>query len=135
LTKSEVEELGTIISKGSHHSQTYRASYILLNFDEVEYLKKVSNERICEVLHIGMRTIERVKKRFVEEGFESALGRHPSTRIYEGKVDGDLEAKLVALCCSNPPEGRARWYLRRLSEKMVELEYVDYIFSVTVGEV
>ncbi|NLX65234.1 MAG: helix-turn-helix domain-containing protein, partial [Bacteroidales bacterium] len=97
--------------------------------------KKVTNERICEVLRIGMRTIDRVKKRFVEEGFDATLERRPSSRIYESKIDGDVEAKLVALCCSNPPEGYARWSLRLLADKMVELEYIDKISLVTVGNV
>jgi hypothetical protein len=135
LTKEEVAELETIVNKGSHKSQTYRTAYILLNTDEGEYSRKVTNERICEVLRIGMRTIDRVKKRFVEEGFDATLERRPSSRIYEGKVDGDVEAKLVALCCSNPPEGYARWSLRLLADKMVELEYVDKISHVTVGNV
>lgn len=68
LTKSEVEELKSIINKGCHKSQKYRAAYILLNTDEGEYSRKVSNEQICKVLRIGMRTIDRVKKRFIEEG-------------------------------------------------------------------
>ncbi len=135
LTKEEVAELETIVNKGSHKSQTYRAAYILLNTDEGAYSKKVTNERICEVLRIGMRTIDRVKKRFVEEGFDATLERRPSSRIYESKIDGDVEAKLVALCCSNPPEGYARWSLRLLADKMVELEYIDKISHVTVGNV
>lgn len=135
LTKQEVDELDAIVNKGSHKSQTYRTAYILLNTDEGDYSRKVTNERICEVLRIGMRTIDRVKKRFVEEGFETTLDRRLTNRIYEGKVDGDVEAKLVALCCSNPPEGYARWSLRLLADKMVELEYIDKISHVTVGNV
>lgn len=135
LTKSEVEELEAIVSKGSHTTQTYRAAYILLNTDRGVYSRKVSNERICEVLRIGMRTMDRVKKRFIEEGLEGALERHPSGRVYEGKVDGDLEAKLVSICCSNPPEGFGRWSLRLLADRMVELEYVDTISHVTVGKI
>lgn len=135
LSKQEVEELEAIVNKGSHKSQTYRAAYILLNTDEGDYSRKVTNERICEVLRIGMRTIDRVKKRFVEEGFEATLERRPTQRVYERKVDGDVEAKLVALCCSAPPEGYARWSLRLLADKMVELEYIDKISHVTVGYV
>lgn len=135
LTKSEVDELMSIINKGSHTSQTFRTAYILLNCDEGEYAEKVTNEQIAKVLKIGMRTIDRVKKRFVEQGLEAALERKPTTRIYERTVDGDLEAKLIALCCSDPPEGRSKWSLRLLADKLIELEYVDYISHVTVGEV
>jgi transposase len=135
LTKQEVEELEAIVNKGSHKSHTYRAAYILLNTDEGSYSRKVTNERICEVLRIGMRTIDRVKKRFVEEGIESTLERRPTNRVYEGKIDGDVEARLVALCCSNPPDGYAGWSLRLLADKMVELEYIDKISHVSVGNV
>ncbi len=83
---------------------------------------------------IGERTIDRVKKKFIEEGFESVLERRPSSQNYIKKVDGDIEAKLVKLCCSEPPEGFAKWSLRLLADRMVELEYIDYISHVTVGE-
>ncbi|SFW78845.1 helix-turn-helix domain-containing protein, partial [Chitinophaga sancti] len=90
LTKSEVEELHSIINKGSHTSQTFRMAYILLNCDEGKYSEKVTNEQISKVLKVGMRTIDRVKKKFIEEGFEGVLERRPSNRIYESKVDGDI---------------------------------------------
>ena len=135
LTKSEVEELHVIINKGSHTSQTFRAAYILLNCDEGKYSDKVTNEQISKVLKVGMRTIDRVKKKFIEEGFEATLERSPSTRVYEGKSDGDFEAKLVTLCCSEPPKGYAKWSLRLLADKMIELKYVESISHVTVRSV
>lgn len=82
-----------------------------------------------------MRTIDRVKKKFIEGGFEGVLDRRPSSRVYETKSDGDVEAKLVALCCSEPPKGFAKWSLRLLADKMVELEYVESISHVTVRSV
>ncbi|SFW87024.1 helix-turn-helix domain-containing protein, partial [Chitinophaga sancti] len=82
LTKSEVEELHSIINKGSHTSQTFRMAYILLNCDDGKYSEKVTNEQISKVLKVGMRTIDRVKKKFIEEGFEGVLERRPSNRIY-----------------------------------------------------
>ena len=87
------------------------------------------------MLKIGMRTIDRVKKRFFEEGLETVLERRPSSRNYDSKVDGDTEAKLVTLCCSNPPEGFAKWSLRLLADKMVELNYIESISHVTVRSV
>ena len=135
LTKSEVEELHAIINKGSHTSQTFRTAYILLNCDVGEYSDKVTNEQISKVLKVGMRTIDRVKKKFIEEGLEAALERSPTTRIYESKSDGDMEAKIVTLCCSEPPKGYAKWSLRLLAEKMVELKYVQSISHVTVRSV
>lgn len=135
LTKEEVEELRAIINKGSHTSQTFRTAYILLNCDEGAYSEKVTNEQISKVLKVGMRTIDRVKKRFMEEGLERVLERRPTSRKYEIKIDGDVEAKLISLCCSEPPVGYARWSLRLLADKMVELQYVDSISHVSVGNV
>lgn len=135
LTESEVEELHKIINKGSHTSQTFRTAYILLNCDEGEFSEKVTNEQISKVLKIGMRTIDRVKKRFIEEGLEVCLERLPTRRIYEKKIDGDMEAKIVTLCCSEPPKGYARWSLRLLADKMVELNYIDSISYVAVGNI
>ena len=135
LTKAEVEELHTIINKGSHTSQTFRIAYILLNCDEGKYSDKVTNEQISKVLKVGMRTIDRVKKRFIEEGFEAVLERRPTSRVYEKKSDGDVEAKLVTLCCSEPPKGFAKWSLRLLADKMVELKYAESISHVTVRSI
>ncbi len=135
LGKAEVEELLAIINKGSHTSQTFRVAYILLNCDEGKYSEKVTNEQISKVLKVGMRTIDRVKKKFMEEGFESVLERRPTGRVYEKKMDGDTEAKLITLCCSEPPKGYAKWSLRLLADKMVELKYVESITHVTVGNV
>lgn len=135
LTKSEVEELHAIINKGSHTSQTFRTAYILLNCDVGKYSDKVTNDQISKVLKVGMRTIDRVKKKFIEEGFEAVLERSPTTRIYESKSDGDMEAKLVTLCCSEPPKGYSKWSLRLLADKMVELKFVESISHVTVRSV
>ena len=135
LTKCEVEELNAIINKGSQTSQTFRTAYILLNCDEGKYSDKVINDQISKVLKVGMRTIDRVKKKFIEEGFEAVLERRPTTRIYESKSDGDVEAKLVTLCCSEPPKCYSKWSLRLLADKMVELKYVESISHVTVRSV
>jgi len=137
LSKDEVEELNDIINKGKHTSQAFRTAYILLDCDKGDFSadKEIKNAEISRILKVGERTIERVKKKFIEGGFESVLERRPSSRVYTGKVDGEIEAKLVKLCCSEPPEGFAKWSLRLLADKMVELEYIDYISHVTVDEV
>jgi len=137
LSKIEVDEFTNIINKGRHTSQAFRTAYILLNCDKGEFSENtdIKNAEICKILKVGERTIDRVKKKFIEEGFESVLDRRPSSQKYTKKVDGDIEAKLVTLCCSKPPEGFAKWSLRLLADKMVELNYVDYISHVTVGEV
>ncbi len=135
LSQEEVKELMAIINKGSHTSHTFRTAYILLNCDEGDYSEKVTNEQISKLLKVGMRTIDRVKKRFIEEGFEEVLERRASSRVYDIKIDGDVEAKLVKLCCSEPPPGFAKWSLRLLADKMVELQYVDSISHVSIGNV
>ncbi|SHE34723.1 Homeodomain-like domain-containing protein [Mariniphaga anaerophila] len=82
-----------------------------------------------------MKKIDRVKMRFVEEGLDIALEGHKGERVYKKKVDGDLEARLIALSCSEAPEGFSRWSLRMLADKAVELEYVDEISHETVRRV
>jgi transposase len=134
LSKEEVEELTAIIKKGKHTSQAFRSAYVLLNCDKGEYSQDstITNAEISRIIKIGERTIDRIKKKFVEEGFDRVLERRPSSQNYTKKMDGDLEAKLVTLCCSEPPEGYAKWSLRLLADKLVELNYVDSISHVSV---
>jgi hypothetical protein len=82
-----------------------------------------------------MRKIDRVKKRFVAEGLDAALDKKMGNRIYAKKTDGDFEAHLVALSCSEPPEGFARWSLRLLADKVVELNYIDSISHESVRRI
>jgi transposase len=133
LTEEERQELDALSSKGKHAAQTVLNALILLACDEGKFQKERSiNEDIARVLNVSMKTIDRVKKRFVEEGLNMALTGKPSTRVYSRKADGDLEAHLVALSCSEPPEGHLRWTLRLLADKAVELNYVDNISYETV---
>lgn len=133
LTQEEREELQEITRKGSHKSQKMLNALILLNCDQGEHQEqKVKNEDISTVLQISMKKIDRVKKRFVEEGIEVALLGHKGERVYKKKVDGDLEAHLIALCCSEPPDGFSRWSLRLLADRAIELEYIDNISHETV---
>ena len=136
LTQEERKELEALSSKGKHAAQTMLNALILLACDEGEYQAERSiNETIARVLNISMKTIDRVKKRFVEEGFDVALTGKPLTRVYRRKADGDFEAHLVALSCSASPEGHKRWTLRLLADKVVELSYVDNISYETVRRV
>jgi len=133
LTEEERQELDALSSKGKHAAQTVLNALILLACDEGKFQKERSiNEDIARVLNVSMKTIDRVKKRFVEEGLNMALTGKPSTRVYSRKVDGDLEAHLVALSCSEPPEGHLRWTLRLLADKAVELNYLENISYETV---
>ena len=135
LSKIEVEELNQVINKGHQSTQAYRTALILLNCDKGEYSEdtSVKNKDICKILKIGERTIDRVKKKFIEEGFESVLERRPSKQNYTKKIDGEFEAHLIQISCSKPPPGYAKWSLRLLAEKMVELRYIDSISHVAIG--
>ena len=136
LQLDERSALEAIVQKGSHASRTVVNALILLNCDAGEFQPhRMRNEDVAAVLNISMRKIDRVKKRFVEEGLEAALERRPSPRVYQRKADGDFEAHLVALSCGPPPEGFSRWSLRLLADRMVELEYVDAISHETVRKV
>jgi transposase len=135
LSKIEHEQLIAIISKGVHSSQLYRTAYILLNCDEGTYGDKIIGQEISKFLKVSMRMIDRVKQRFVEDGFEACLERKPIGQPKEKKVDGDLEAHLIALSCSKAPKGFSRWSLRMLAEKAVELKYAESISYETVRRV
>jgi transposase len=135
LSKIEHEQLVTIVSKGVHSSQLFRTAYILLNCDEGKYGDKIIGQEISRFLKVSMRMIDRVKQRFVEEGFEACLERKSSEQPKEKKVDGDLEAHLIALSCSKAPKGFSRWSLRMLADKAVELKYAESISYETVRKV
>ena len=137
LTEAERDELTEITRKGSPKAQKVINSLILLNCDQGEFNPQVkTGETIAGVLQISQRKLDRVKKRFVEEGLEISLGGRQGKRpYYERKVDGQLEAQLVALSCSEPPAGHCQWTLRLLADKVVELKYVESISHETVRQV
>lgn len=136
LSEEEYKTLGALISKDKHRSQKILNALILLGCDAGEFqTKRSTNEEMARVLKISMRKIDRVKKRFVEEGFEVALNGREGSRVYVKKADGDFEAHLVALSCSDPPEGFARWSLRLLADKVVELDYIGSVSHETVRSI
>lgn len=133
LDPEERQQLEGLVSKGTHAAAKVVNALILLNCDiSLGDTGRRSSEEIAAVLHVSARKIDRVKRRFVEEGFEAALERKATSREYERKIDGDIEAHLVALSCTQPPPGRRCWSLRLLADKAVELEYVEAISHETV---
>jgi transposase len=130
LTAEERVELEALTSKNKADRNKVVKAFALLKADE-GWL----DEAIVEAYNISLRTVERIRERFVEEGLEAALNRKPSNRVYRRKIEGDEEAHLIALCCSDPPEGHARWTMQLLADKMVELEYVDSISDETIRTV
>jgi len=137
LDQEEREELERITRKGSHQSQKVINALILLNCDEGEFnTHRARGEDIAEILRISARKVDRVKKRFVEEGLEVALGGRQGRRpSYDRKADGEFEARLIALSCSEPPKGHSQWSLRLLADRAVELEYIDSVSHETVRRV
>lgn len=136
LTRQERQALQEITTRGKHDSQKVLNALILLRCDEGPFQdRKLTAQEIVDVLPVSMRKIDRVKRRFVEQGLEVALVKRKAERQYLRKTDGDFEAHLVALSCSQPPSGHARWSLRLLADRMVELEYTDSISYETVRRV
>lgn len=134
MTKEEREELQELVKKGKRAARVIRNALILLNCDEGPFGDRSKNEEVAKVLQIGDRTIDRLKKLFVGQGLEVAVyGKtEVGQRYYHRVMDGEREAKLVTLCCSDPPEGHAKWSLRLLADKMVELKYVDSVSYETI---
>ncbi len=132
LTKEQRAELEQLIRSGHAAARTYTRARILLLSDRSQGQKR-TDEAVAEAVLCSNKTVANVRRRFLQGGLASALydkgwpGREP-------KFDGEVEAKLTMLACSKPPEGCARWTLRLLANRMIELGYVEYISHVTVGE-
>jgi transposase len=132
LTQEERGMLQEMLSRGKAAARKLTHARILLKADVAAGGPGWNDESIAEALEVGRATVERVRKEFVEEGLEAALERRKPRRQYRRKLDGDGEAHLVALACQKPPEGRSRWTLRLLADRMVQLEHVDQISYQTV---
>jgi transposase len=135
LEVEERKQLQEMLSKGKADVRRLKHAQILLAADELDGSPAQIDTAIAETLHVGTATVERVRRRFVEEGLEIALSPYKTPqRRYKTKLDGPQEARLIATACSQPPEGRARWTLRLLADKFVELKYVDSISHETVRQ-
>lgn len=135
LTEEERQMLRQMISRGKASARKLTHARILLKADSSDDNAGRDDEALAESLDIGRATVERVRKEFVEEGLEAALERKKPHRQYRRKLDGDGEAHLIALACSQSPEGTSRWTLRLLADRMVALEYVDHLSHETVRQV
>jgi len=135
LESQEHEQLREILAKGKADVRRLKHAQILLAADEAEGSPGQMDTVIAKALQVGTATIERVRRRFVEEGLEMALSPYKKPkRRYPTKLDGRQEARLIATACSKPPEGHARWTLRLLADKLVELKCVDSISHETVRQ-
>ncbi len=135
LTVEEREELERLLSRGKADVRCLKHAQILRKADEAEGGPGWSDERIAAAFDAGVATVERLRQRFVEEGLAAALRPYRTgMRVYERKLNGAQEAHLIALACSAPPAGRARWTLRLLAARMVELAHIDTLSYETVRQ-
>ncbi len=135
LTDEERRSLRALVSFGKGAARKLTHARILLKADAGGGGPGWTDGAIREGVDVGTATAERVRKRFVEEGLEAALVPAKSNRVYERKLDGDGEAHLIALACSESPEGRNRWTLELLADRMVALGQVDSLSYQTVRRV
>lgn len=132
LTAHDRDYLESLIATGTAPARKLHHARILLKADEGAEGPAWPDQRIAEAVEVSQPTISRVRKQWVEEGLEAALDRRMPRREYRRKLDGAQEARLVALACGAPPAGRARWSLRLLADKLVELEVVEDLSYQTV---
>ena len=135
LTGEEREELLARVNRGRGSAAEIKRANILLAVDRGELAElRMTDEEAARVYHSTPKTVYNLKRKLVEEGFDGVLARKRRTRPGNVKIDGAAEAKIVALTCTDPPEGHARWTLRLIAEKSVELGYVESISHVAVGD-
>ena len=136
LSATEREQLEALIRKGKNAAGRLMKARILLKADVSDAGEGWSDSRIVEALDTSASMVYRTRKQLVEEGFEAVLNRKQRTSPPVPPVfDGEKEAKLIALCCSQPPAGHARWSLRLLEKKVVELDIVEAASDSTIGRV
>ena len=134
LTEEEQQELRALVSKGRAAAYKQTHARILLLSNEGCGGGALKDEEIVRSLQVGIATVERVRRRCVEEGVAAALGRKEQLNRRQKKLDGQGEARLVALACGEPPQGRASWTLNLLADRLVECEIVESISPETVRQ-
>jgi hypothetical protein len=133
LSAEERQELEEVLRKGKAAAQRRQHAQILLKVDEGPLGPAWTTERTAESVGVSAQTVVNVRKRLVESGFEAALGRKKQARPSRAIVlDGEKEARLIALACGKPPAGHARWTLRLLTDRLVELQIVESVSLETV---
>lgn len=133
LTPEERQQLTRLTASGKASALVLTRARILLKADQADAGPAWEDARIAEALDCGHRTVERVRQRFVEQGLDAALQRKQQDRPSRPRLlDGRAEARLIALACSAPPDGRAAWTLQLLADRLVELRVVDSVCDETV---
>lgn len=134
LTEQERDELQTLVNKGKAAARAITRARILLKADASAKGPNWTDERIKDALDVGLLTVYRTRLAFVEDGLQAALRPRKTSRQYQHKLDGDQEAHLIALACGKPPPGYARWSLRLLADRFVDLRHADGISPETVRQ-
>jgi len=133
LPEAERTDLERLIAAGTAPARKLTHARILLKADQSEHGPAWVDERIAEAVEVSQPTVARIRKQYVEQGLGAALNRRPPHREYQQKLDGRQEAKLIALACGEPPAGHARWSLRLLADRLIDLEIVETISYQTVA--
>lgn len=134
LTDTERSFLKGLIDSRSEKSVLVKRAYVLLATDELAD-KVWTDQQINDAYGISLRSVERLRQRLCEDGLEIAINGKPRPINREKVLTGDVEARLIALRCSDPPDGSSRWTLHLLADKMVELHYVDHISHESVRQI
>jgi hypothetical protein len=134
LTETERSELKELISCGEASARQIRRAYILLKSDSSVGGPRWGYQAICEAYEVSSLTVYNVRKKYVEGGLKRAILRKKPERVYQRRLDGAGEAHLIALACSEPPDGYERWSLRLLKDRVVRLEIVDNISHETIRQ-
>jgi hypothetical protein len=134
LTETERSQLKELISSGEASVRQIRRAYILLKSDSSAGGPKWKYQAICEAYDVSQLTVYNVRKKYIEGGLEGAILRKKPDREYERRLDGEVEAHLIALVCGEPPDGYERWSLRLLKDRIIRLEIVENISHETIRQ-
>ena len=132
LTEEERTYLAEKISSGVDTARSLRRAWVLLKADQGEHGATWTDEQISEAFEIALASVYQIRRRYHARGLKGTLTRKKPDRIYERCLDGEAEAHLIALTCSEPPEGYGQWTLRLLRDEMVALEYVESVSHETI---
>jgi hypothetical protein len=134
LTPEDRQSLETLVRRGRVAAYKAKRAWILLQADASDAGPGWSDERICDAYGVGLRTIHRVRQTWVEDGLTAVLNRAAQTRRRARKLDGEQEAHLIALACSQPPTGRCRWTVRLLTQRFVALGHCEAVSPETIRQ-
>jgi hypothetical protein len=134
LSEEERAQLLTLIGRGTAPARAQTHARILLKANQGEAGPGWTDDAISSALEVDRTTVSRIRKLYVIEGLEAALHRKAPERVYRRKLDGEQEARLVAVACSEPPSGQQRWTLRLLAQQLVALEVVETVSYETVRQ-